>query len=131
MDLQKKVQIELKDAAKNSRERLKAVKNNKPIMEKIAELFKEVEFNVATIWHNRMDLDVDDIKRTRELTAILLENTEIEKFTKTTESRHNGLYWYYIANLNGVEVRIGPALPDKKCKVVEKTYETRYWLCEQ
>lgn len=131
MDLQKKVQTELKDAAKNYRAKLKAVKNNKPIIEKIAKLFKEVEFNVATIWYNRMDLDLDNTERARELTAILLENTEIERFGKTTESRHNGLYWYYIADLNGVEVRIGPAPPDEKCKVVQKTYETNYWVCEQ
>ena len=131
MDYQKEVAEEIKEKSRFYRERLKKIKANKPTLERIAQLVEGMEFKRAFFFYEHVELDLHTIKAARELTSFFMESTEIAKFTKTTESRNEGLYWYYAAHLNGVEVRIGPAPADKRCQPVKKTYENHYWVCEK
>jgi len=112
------------------REKLKTINNNKPTLERLAELFHGMEPTHTYVSTERIDLDFETTKQAREVTNYILDNTEIDRFDKSTESRYEGLWWYYFAKLNGVEVRVGPAPPDRRCKPVKKEYTNSYWVCE-
>ena len=130
MNLEKEVQTIVKDGIKYHRDRLKAVKSNRPTLEKLAQLLGGAGAAHIYVTTHRIDLDFDSTKRAREITGYLLKETDIGKFEKVTESKYNGLSWYYKADLDGVEVRVGPALPDRRCQPVKKEYTNSYWVCE-
>jgi len=95
--------------------------------------FLEPEINdeYVEVGITKFRIDFKTQKRAREIIRLLLEKTEIEKFIKTMGESQASLHWHYKAKFNGIDVFIGPAPSNKRCKPVKKNMDWPYWVCEK
>lgn len=131
MDILEKVKEAVISDIEYHTEKISEASRAQPILEKIAYLLQpQIDEEYVDISTNKLKVDFKTTKRAREVVKIFLENTEIEKFEKTMGESLVTLSWHYRAELNGIAILIGPAIPTKKCTPVKKEYSWPYWVCE-
>ena len=134
MDILERVTEVLDSDTEYHTDKLKKIASIRPAFEKLAVLLQpEIEHEYVSIDEDELEVTFKTNKRAREVVRILLEKTTIEKFERTMEKSawKDKVLWHYKAQLDGINIFIGPASPLKDCKPVRHKHVWHSWICEK